>query len=160
MGDSCDLTPPQTIWIAATFMMMFVVDHISRLLHACADAEASSEVEDMLIGLPRAPKFFTFSRCVKTTNIIDITGMTCCTIAANRCTVVSSKASNTIPLSISKRLPNCLTIIKMFLQSANDQPAVSVGTSLRVKEVVALVEGTKQKTLKNTLLKRRYMQLL
>ena len=58
-----------------------------------------------------------------------------------------SKASNTIPLSISKRLPNYMTFIKMLLQSAqvaHDQPAVSVGTSLRVKEVVALVEGTKK----------------
>ena len=94
MGDSCDLTPPQTIWIADTFLMMFVVDHISkwiRLLHACADAEAGIEVVGVRNDLPRAPKFFTFSLCVKTTNIIDITGMTCCTIAANQCTVVLKK---------------------------------------------------------------------
>ena len=104
MGDSRYLTPPVTIWVAGTFFMMFVVDHISKgigLLHACADVKAGSEVVDMLSGLPSAPHFFAFSLCVKTTNIIDITGMTSCIIAAVPCAIVLFNSTDIFPLKMA-----------------------------------------------------------
>ena len=48
--DSDDLTPPEAVWVADAFLLLFVIDHISegiRLLLICAEAEAMLKAGDV-----------------------------------------------------------------------------------------------------------------
>ena len=76
--DSSYLTTSEAMWVADAFMVLFVVDRISKgtgLLLVFADGEAGCEVWDIFKGLTKAAKVFTFSPCIKTTNFICITSM-------------------------------------------------------------------------------------